>query len=323
MAHALRQLIDQSDQVIIMGHKKPDMDSFGAALGISRIAINRNKPVSVIINSYNDSLSEMYNRAVASENYQFIKNEEALAIADKDTLLVVVDTHRANMVECPELLDKTDKLVVIDHHRKTEEFIDNATLTYMEAYASSTSELITEILQYIGDKKDIDKLEAEVLLAGITVDTNRFSIKTGVRTFEAASWLRRMGADTANVRQFFQTDLDSIKQRSRIVASSWMASPGIALARCEGKYLDVQVINSRAADEMLNIRGVKASFVIGENEEGLTVISARSLGEVNVQTIMEKLGGGGNLTKAGAQITIPVEEAIAKIEEMIKELDTK
>lgn len=323
MAHALRQLIDQSNQVIIMGHKKPDMDSFGAALGISRIAKNRNKAVSVIINTYNDSLAEMYNRAVESENYKFINNDEALAMADKDTLLVIVDTHRPNMVECPELLNKTDKLVVIDHHRKTEEFIDNATLTYMEAYASSTSELITEILQYIGDKKDIDKLEAEVLLAGITVDTNRFSIKTGVRTFEAASWLRRMGADTANVRQFFQTDLESIKQRSRIVAGSWSPYPGVAMARCEGRHIDVQVINSRAADEMLNIKGVKASIVIGENEEGMTVISARSLGDINVQTIMEKLGGGGNLTKAGAQITIPVDEAIARIEELLRELDQK
>ena len=324
MAHALRQLIDQSDQVIIMGHKKPDMDSFGAALGISRIARNRNKPVSVIINSYNASLTEMYNTAVESGNYRFINNEEALAMADKDTLVVVVDTHRPSMVECTELLGKSDKLVLIDHHRKTEEFIDNATLTYMEAYASSTSELITEILQYsLGDKKDIDKFEAESLLAGITVDTNRFSIKTGVRTFEAASWLRRMGADTANVRQFFQTDMEALKQRSRIVSSATMPIPGIAIARCEGKHLDVQVINSRAADEMLNIKGVKASFVVGENEEGLTVISARSLGEINVQTIMEKLGGGGNLTKAGAQIEIPVTETLDLIVKLVSEMESK
>ena len=324
MAHALRQLIDQSNQVIIMGHKKPDMDSFGAALGISRIAKNRNKTVSVIINSYNESLVEMYNTAVESGNYKFIGNEDALEMADKDTLVVVVDTHRPSMVECTELLTKSDKLVVIDHHRKTEEFIDNATLTYMEAYASSTSELITEILQYSGgEKKDIDKFEAEALLAGITVDTNRFSIKTGVRTFEAASWLRRMGADTANVRQFFQTDMNSLKQRSKIVSSAVMPLPGIALAKCEGQHVDVQVINSRAADEMLNIKGVKASFVVGENEEGLTVISARSLGEVNVQAIMEKLGGGGNLTKAGAQIEIPVDETMVLIVELVRELETK
>ena len=323
MAHALRQLIDQSNQVIIMGHKKPDMDSFGAALGISRIALNRSKPVYVIINSFNESLTEMYNLAEEAGSYQFINNEQALELADKDTLVVVVDTHRPSMVECAELLTRTDKLVVIDHHRKTEEFIDNATLTYMEAYASSTSELITEILQYSGgEKKDIDKFEAEALLAGITVDTNRFSVKTGVRTFEAASWLRRMGADTASVRQFFQTDMNSLKQRSKIVSSAAMPVPGIAIAKCEGKHTDVQVINSRAADEMLNIRGVKASFVVGENEEGLTVISARSLGDVNVQTIMEKLGGGGNLTKAGAQIEIPVDETMELIVELVKELES-
>ncbi|MBR0598340.1 DHH family phosphoesterase [Sinanaerobacter chloroacetimidivorans] len=323
MAHALRQLIDQSSQVIIMGHKKPDMDSFGAALGICRFAKNRNKEVFVIINSFNETLTEMYNRAYDTGNYKFIKNEDALELVDKDTLVVIVDTHRTTLVECPELLTKTDKLVVIDHHRKTEDFIENATLTYMEAYASSTSELVTEILQYTGDKKDIDKLEAEILLAGITVDTNRFSIKTGVRTFEAASWLRRMGADTANVRQFFQTDIESIKQKAKIISNSVMPYPGVAIAVCEGKHVDVQVINSRAADEMLGIKGVKASFVLGQNEEGTTVISARSLGEMNVQTIMEKLGGGGNLSKAGAQVEISVEEAIQKIVEMIEELDHK
>ena len=291
------------------------------------MAKNRNKDVSIIINSYNDTLSQIYNKAKDTGNYRFITSEEALEIVDKDTLVIVLDTHRTSLVECPEILTKTDKLVVIDHHRKTEEFIENATLTYMEAYASSTSELITEILQYIGDKKEIDKLEAEILLAGIIVDTNKFSIKTGVRTFEAASWLRRMGADTATVRQFFQTDLNAIKQRAEIVSGSTMPYPGIAMAICKGKQIDVQVINSQAADEMLNIKGVKASFVAGENEEGITVISARSLGEINVQTIMEKLGGGGNLTKAGAQVDITLKKAMLKLEEIIedalKEMDAK
>lgn len=323
MAHALKQLIDQSTNVIIMGHKKPDMDSFGAAIGVSRMARNRNKDVYIIINAYNESLSELYNKAVETGNYNFIKNEEALALADKDTLLVIVDTHRTSLVECEELLGKTERMVIIDHHRKTEEFIENATLTYMEAYASSTSELITEILQYVGEKKEIDKFEAEVLLSGIVVDTNRFSIRTGVRTFEAASWLRRMGADSANVRQYFQTDLEALKLRSRIVASAAMPFPGIAMAKCEGKHVDVQVTNSRAADEMLNIKGIKASFVVGENEEGTTVISARSLGEVNVQTIMEKLGGGGNLTKAGAQVQISVEEAMEELTRIIAESEIK
>lgn len=321
MAHALRQLIDQSSKVIIMGHKRPDMDSFGSAIGISRIAKNNNKDAYIILNSYNESLTQMVQMAVESGNYKFIKNEEALATVDKETLIIVVDTHRYSLVECPELIGKTDKLVVIDHHRKTEEFIENATLTYMEAYASSTSELITEILQYVGEKKDIDKFESEVLLAGIIVDTNRFSIRTGVRTFEAASWLRRMGADTANVREFFQTDIESLKQRAQIVASATMPFTGIALAKCEGRHVDVQVINSKAADEMLNIKGIKASFVLGENEEGITIISARSLGSINVQTIMERLGGGGNLTKAGAQVNIPIDEAMEKLTEILKEFD--
>lgn len=321
MAHALRQLIDQSSKVIIMGHKRPDMDSFGAAIGICRIALNRNKDTYVVINSYNETLSEMYQRAEALGNYRFVKSQEALALADKETLVVIVDTHRRTLVECEELLSQTDKLVVIDHHRKAEDFIENATLTYMEAYASSTSELVTEILQYVGDKKDIDRFEAEVLLAGITVDTNKFSIKTGVRTFEAASWLRRMGADTANVRQFFQTDLDFIKLKSNIIAQSFIPFPEVALSVCEGQHMDVQVINSVAADEMLGIKGVKASFVLGQNEEGMTLISARSLGELNVQTVMEKLGGGGNLSKAGAQVDMPVEEAVQQIIETIEEMD--
>lgn len=325
MAHALRQLVDQSSQVIIMGHKKPDMDSFGAAIGISIMAKNKDKPVYVIINNFNESLADMYYTAESSGNFNFINNDKALEIADKETLVVVVDTHRPSMVECSDLLTRTDKLVVIDHHRRTEEFIDNATLTYMEAYASSASELVTEILQYIGtEKKDIiDKFVAEALLAGITVDTNRFSAKTGVRTFEAASWLRRMGADTASVRQFFQTDIDSLKQRSKIVSSASMPISGIAIAKNEEKHTDAQLINARAADEMLNIKGVKASFVVGENDEGLTVVSARSLGDLNVQTIMEKLGGGGNLTKAGAQIEIPVDETLDLIVALVKESNTK
>ncbi|WP_027399459.1 DHH family phosphoesterase [Anaerovorax odorimutans] len=321
MAHALRQLIDQSSQVIVMGHKRPDMDSFGAALGISRIARNRNKESVIVINSYNDSLTQMYNRAVTEGEYKFVNSENALTLVDKDTLIVVVDCHRPSLVECSDLLNKSDKLVVIDHHRKTEGFIDNATLTYMEAYASSTCELVTEILQYVGDKKEIDKLEAEALLAGITVDTNRFSIKTGVRTFEAASWLRRMGADTATVRQFFQTDLDDFKKRAEIISNAILLPNGIAISNSTSRQVDVQVLNSQAADEILNIKGIRASFVAGQNEEGITVISARSLGEINVQTIMEKLGGGGNLTKAGAQVDISVEETLIRLQEIIEEID--
>lgn len=321
MAHALRQMIDQSGRVIIMGHKNPDMDSFGAALGISRIVKNRNKEGGIVINSFGDSLNKVYHRARESGQYRFITSEEALSLADKDTLLIIVDTHRPNLVECPELLKYTDKIVLIDHHRKSEDSIDNATLTYMEAYASSSSELITEILQYMGDgKKNVEKLEAEALLAGIIVDTKSFSIKTGVRTFEAASWLRRNGADTASVRQFFQTDMDFFKLKASIIADAELLPGGVALSVCDGQHENVHILTSQAADELLNIQDIRASFVVGSNELGITVVSARSLGEINVQTIMEKLGGGGHLATAGAQLKISVEETVEELKELIREI---
>jgi c-di-AMP phosphodiesterase-like protein len=317
IAHAIRQLVDQSSKVIIMGHRNPDMDSFGSALGIHRIVANRNKDVYIVINNYFDTLADIYNLAKETENYQFINNEKAIAMTDKDTLVVVLDTHRPSLVECKELLAMTDRIVVIDHHRKAEECIDNATLSYMEPYASSTSELVTEILQYSGDKKDVAKLEVEGLLAGISMDTNRFAVKTGVRTFEAASWLRRSGADTTAVKRFFQTDIKAFKIRANCIANVEIKENGIAYSVCQGQPPDAQVINSQAADELLTVKGVRASFVAGLDELGRTVVSARSLGDLNVQTIMEKLGGGGHLTTAGAQVTCTPEEALVQIEAII------
>jgi c-di-AMP phosphodiesterase-like protein len=206
MAHAMRPLIDQSSKVLIMGHRNPDMDAFGSALGIFRLAVNVNKEAHIIINKYYDNLAEIYQQAKETEVYSFINSEKALALADKDTLVIVVDTHKPSITECPELFTVTDKVIVIDHHRKDEEFIKTPTLSYMEPYASSTSELVAEILQYSPDRKGFSKFEAEALLAGITVDTNRFAGRTGVRTFEAASWLRRAGADTGAVQRLFQSD---------------------------------------------------------------------------------------------------------------------
>ncbi len=320
MAHALKRLMDQSSNVLIMGHHHPDMDAFGAAIGVASIAKAVGKDTYVIINSYSDSLSETYRIASETGRYNFIDNNEAKSLVNKESLIIVVDTNRPSMVECPELLEMSDKLVVLDHHRRMEEYIDNALLTYIEGYASSTSELVAEILQYSGDDIEIDKVEADALLAGMTVDTNRFSMKTGVRTFEAAAWLRRMGADSSNVRQFFKTDIKEFKQKAQIVSSARMPYPGMALAVCEQQTKDVHIINSQAADELLNIKGIKASFVLGRNEEGTVVMSARSLGEVNVQTLMEKLGGGGNLTKAGAQLNdITLEEAENKLKDVLKE----
>lgn len=317
IAHAIRQLIDQSSKVIIMGHRNPDMDSFGSALGLHRIVANRNKDAYIVINSYFETLAEIYNQAKETETYNFINSEKAISMMDKETLLVVLDTHRPSLVECRDLLELTEKIVVIDHHRKAEEWIENATLYYMEPYASSTSELVTEILQYSGDKKNVAKLEVEGLLAGISMDTNRFAVKTGVRTFEAASWLRRSGADTTAVKRFFQTDLQEFKIKATAIANANMKENGIAYSISEGNHPDIQVINAQAADELLSIKGVRASFVAGTDEKGITVISARSLGQMNMQLIMEKLGGGGHLTTAGAQVKCSPREALEKIEEII------
>lgn len=323
IAHAIKQLVDQSSKVIIMGHRNPDMDSFGSALGIYRIVANRNKDAYIVINNYFETLAEIYNQAKETEIYQFVNSEKAISMMDKDTLLIVLDTHRPSLTECRELLELTEKIVVIDHHRKAEEWIENATLYYMEPYASSTSELVTEILQYSGDKKNVAKLEVEGLLAGISMDTNRFAVKTGVRTFEAASWLRRSGADTTTVKRFFQTDAEAFKIKAKCIADADIRENGIAYSVSHGHHPDIQVINSQAADELLSVKNVRASFVAGRDERGTTVISARSLGEMNMQTIMEKLGGGGHLTTAGAQVECTPEEALKKIEEIVDSLDSK
>ncbi len=319
MAHAIRQLIDQSSNVFIMGHQFPDMDCLGAAIGIHRMSANRNKEAFIILDSVNEGIETLYDMIKTNKNYNFITNETALATVGKDTLLVVVDTHRPSYTQCPDILSMTDKIVVIDHHRKMEENIDTAVLSYMEPYASSTCELVTEILQYMGDKKEVDKLEAESLLAGITVDTKNFSFKTGVRTFEAASWLRRIGADTTNVKQLFQSDMEVFVAKAEIIKNAKRLAKSIAISVYDVKYNNANIIIAQAADELLEIKGITTSFVIGANQKGDAIISARSLGDINVQVIMEKMGGGGHLTMAGAQINKPIKEAEQELTEIIKE----
>ena len=321
MAHALRPQIDQASNVIIMGHKRPDMDCFGASLGIHRMAVIRNKTAAVVINGRPESLDRIYDKAVGTGMYNFVSSEQALDMVNKDTLLVVVDTHRPKLTECPELLTRTEKIVVIDHHRRSEDAIENPMLTYMESYASSASELVAEILQYYTEKKSIDKMEAEALLAGIMLDTNHFSVKSGVRTFEAAGWLRRNGADITNVRQFFRIDVSFFKQKAALISSAQITGEGIAVAWTEDRDANMQIIAAQAADELLTIKGVRASFVAGINSQGITVISGRSLGELNVQTILEKMGGGGHLTTAGAQVVDPPAQAIMQIEDIISNLN--
>lgn len=313
VAHALRQLIDQSRRVVIMGHRNPDMDCFGAALGIYRMCKMREREAHIVLNEFSDSLQAIYQQAKESENYSFINSKKAEAITDKETLVVLLDTHRPSYAENSTLLTMTERIVVIDHHRRAEESVQNPTLSYIESYASSTAELVSEILQYAAAKKSLVKLEAEALLAGMTVDTNRFAVKTGVRTFEAAAWLRRSGADTTEVKRFFQTDMDNFRVRAKCIAAAEFHDSGIAISVCEGWNQDAQVIHSQVADELLNIKGIKASFVAGRTDKGQTVVSARSLGERNVQVIMEKLGGGGHLTTAGAQVEMSPEEAIRKV----------
>lgn len=316
IAHALRQYIDQSSKILIMGHRNPDMDCFGAALGIHRIAATAKKDAYIIVNGYNEALTSMYQAAKETEDYNIINSEKAIAMADENTLVIVLDTHRPGLVECPELLEM-ERIVVIDHHRKAEDAISNTILSYMEPYASSTCELVTEIIQYIIEKKTLNKMEAEALLAGITMDTNRFAVKTGVRTFEAASWLRRSGADTTSVKRYFQSDLENFQTRAKCIANAQFLEGGIAMSICQGKSPNAQVMNSQVADELLTVQGIRATFVAGQNDQGRTVVSARSLGEVNVQLIMEKLGGGGHLNTAGAQVQMSPEATLEKIKEIL------
>ena len=319
VGHALKQLIKQSRNVFIMGHKNPDMDSFGAALGIFRLCELFEKKAYIVLEEHNEALQTIYLQARRSENYQIIGREKAISLADGESLVIVVDTHRPSMTECPQLLTMTERVAVIDHHRKMEEFIENPTLAYMESYASSTCELVTEILLYMGGKKSLVKLEAEALLAGMTIDTNGFAVRTGVRTFEAAAWLRRQGADPTEVKRFFQKDPLTFQIHAQGLASARFFENGMALSVCEIPHADEQVICAQVADQLLTVKGVRAAFVLGTNAAGITVVSARSLGAVNVQVIMEKFGGGGHLTMAAAQLNEPKEDVAERIIEVMEE----
>lgn len=318
IAHALKLLMTQSNRIFIMGHSNPDMDSFGAALGIYRVAKSIGKEAYIILNSYNNTLEDIVQDAKSLEQYEFLTSEKALALADGSSLGVVVDTHRPILVESLELLEKINRTVVIDHHRRTEGDLPNVLLSYMESYASSASELVSEIVQYACEKKALTKLEADALLAGIMVDTNRFAVKAGVRTFEAASWLRRAGADLENVRRYFQADVESFRLRAMCIANAQFFDNGVAMAVCPGENPDAQIVNSQVADELLTIKGIKASFVAGSNMKGQTVVSARSLGDMNVQLIMEEFGGGGHFNTAGAQSDLTPEQLLIKIRETLE-----
>lgn len=328
IAHGLRPLIDESKRVIIMGHKYPDMDCFGAAIGINRAVISRGKDAYIVLNQVNEAIKNIYEVFKDEPAYKFITSEEALELAEENVLLVVVDTHRPSITECPQLLEDLQRVVLIDHHRRGTEYIENTALKYHEPYASSTCELVTEILQYMENKINIEKIEAEALMAGIAVDTKNFTFKTGVRTFEAASLLKRFGADTTQVKQFFQDDLTTFISKANLVSSAKLYDHDVAISVCYDIVPNATLIAAQAADDLLNIRGIATSFVISMNEENIVFISGRSLGDTNVQMILEKLGGGGHMTTAGAQFKETSMDAvhdmlISAINDYFEESETK
>ena len=320
IGHALTTLIEQSSRIFIMGHKNPDMDSFGAAIGIARLAKSVGKDAYILLSEYNETMIDMVSDAKKTGEYEFVTGERAIGLVEKNSLAVVVDTHRRMLVESAELIDNVDRLAIIDHHRKAEDVFANPSLSYLESYASSASELVTEILQYRLGKKSLSRYEADVLMAGIMLDTNRFAVKAGVRTFEAASWLRRAGADLSRVRRYFQESPENFINRAIGIVNARILEDGIAMSICDAQTINTQIVNSQIADELLTIKGTRASFVAGRNEDGVTVVSARSLGNMNVQTIMEHFGGGGHT--AGTKTDLAPEEILREIEEYIKTTET-
>jgi len=301
MANALGELVEEANQVYIMGHQYADMDCLGAAAGICAIARKRGKPVRIVMDTENNAVHPMLKKLQAHPDYQnvFISGGDAFLRVQPGTLLVVVDTNRPGSVESEALLETCNRVAVIDHHRRGSSYIDKMALNYHEPYASSASELVTELLQYLIETTDLLQVEAEALLAGIVLDTKNFTNRTGGRTFEAAAFLRRMGADTADVQRMFQSDLASTVSRYAIIRQAELYRDDLAIAAVEEKC--DRVTAAKAADELLNLKGIRASFVLYEKDTGI-YISARSLGEVNVQVIVEALGGGGNSTTAGGQI---------------------
>ena len=303
VAHALENLIKESENILIMGHSNGDIDSMGSSLGIYRLAKTLEKETNIVNNTYGMTLSKFIEELEKDDEYKdaIIGKNEALNKATNKTLLIVTDTHKQNYVEVPELLDKVGQIVVIDHHRRSTDYIENATLTFQEVYASSAAELVTEILQYTDVKVKLKPIEVEGLYGGIMVDTKNFTFKTGVRTFEAAAYLRKCGVDIIKVKKWFQSDLNSYNEIANIVKNAEMYDNSIAIAIYDKEDKDANLICAKAADELLTISDITASFVLG-NVGDKVCISGRSIGDVNVQLILEKLGGGGHITLAGAQV---------------------
>lgn len=323
-AEALREFITIKDKIFVMGHKFADADSFGAAVGICRAAEALEKKAYIVIDEISASLKPLYLSYAENPEYgekMFLKPQEVLKIADENSMVVVVDTNRPKMTECEELLSIARTIVVLDHHRQSSDNIENALLSYIEPYASSSCEMVAEILQYIVDDIKIPDLEASSLYAGIMIDTNNFVNKTGVRTFEAAAFLRRCGANITQVRKMFRDDMASYQAKAEIISSVEVYQEKFAIAR--GENLDIEsptIVGAQAANDLLDINAVKASFVL-TNYNGRIYISARSIDEVNVQIIMERLGGGGHMNASGAQFEhTDMERAVEDLKKVIDEM---
>ena len=323
-AHALKEIITSKDRVLIMGHRMADVDSFGAAVGIYRIARSLDRKAHIILNDVTTSVQPLRDLFMNLEEYEedmLVSSEHALDLAGSGSVLVVVDVNKPSITECPELLKVCKSIVVLDHHRQGVETIENATLSYVEAYASSTCEMVTEILQYITDGIKVKSDEADCLYSGIMIDTNNFMTKTGVRTFEAAAYLRRAGADVTRVRKLFRDNVNEYKAKADAVSQAEIFRNAYAISTCTSD--DIQsptVVGAQAANELLNIKGIKASFILTEYQ-GLIYVSARSIDEVNVQIIMERLGGGGHMNVAGCQMEgLSLTEAIMKIKTTIDKM---
>lgn len=323
-AHALKEFIEAKDKIVIMGHKLGDVDSLGAAIGIYRIAKTLNKKAYIVVNDITSALSTMITRFTESPDYEddlFIKSNQAIELTDMNTLLVVVDVNRPCLTECAELLNLTKTVVILDHHRQTGEAVESAVLSYIEPYASSTCEMVAEVLQYIGEGLKLRQLEADALYSGIMIDTNNFLTKTGVRTFEAAAFLRRSGADVTRIRKSFRTDMMEYKAKAEVIKNAEIYMGAYAIAVCDAKDVDSPtILGAQISNDLLGISDVKASFVLTEYS-GKIYVSARSIDEVNVQIVMERLNGGGHISAAGAQFDhTDMTLAKTKIKEVLQEM---
>ena len=328
-AEALREYMMTSGNILVMGHTMTDVDSLGAAIGIYRAAEAIGKKAHIVLNKPTNSIRSVYEDYINNPDYpedMFISSSEAKDLMNNNSMVIVVDTNRPQMTECPELLQMTKTIVVLDHHRQSSDNIDNAMLSYIEPYASSACEMVSEILQYIDEDVKIPPLEASSMYAGMMIDTNNFTNRTGVRTFEAAAFLRRCGADIPYVRKIFRDDMDSYRAKASIISNAEVYRQQFAIARGQNLRVDSPtIIGAQAANELLDIEGIRASFVLTVYQ-GRIYVSARSIDEVNVQIIMERLGGGGHMNASGTQFDhTNMEEAVncvkAQIDRMIEEGD--